>query len=147
MRRLAQQTAEPEKHLGRRATGQPTELELAILSVIWRDGPRTLRQLCDSVAPDRQQAKQAIHHTLKIMAEKGYVRIDKRLKSEGGMVYVALVARAKTASQMLHSLAARIFGGSIAGAIQHLVREGELDPSEIASLQNVLRENQEKKKR
>lgn len=129
--------------LARGRTGQPTELELEILSVLWRDGPSTLRHLVERVAAKRKQTKQAIHNTLRIMSEKGYVRVNRRAKSEGGNVYVACVARAKTASQMLHTLTSKIFGGSIASAIQHLVKAGELDPAELESLRKSLDENHE----
>jgi predicted transcriptional regulator len=83
---------------------------------------------------------------MEIMVTKGYLSVRRRRKSEGGNLYSAKVAKAKTASQMMHGLSKRLFGGTIAGALQNLIRAGEFDRRELDELRTILQEEQEKKR-
>jgi predicted transcriptional regulator len=135
-----------ENLVARRQSSHPTELELEILHAFWRDGSLSVRQVCDALSPSRKLTYTSVHTIMEIMVAKGYLSVRRRPKSEGGNLYTAKVAKAKTASQMLHGLSKRLFGGSIAGALQNLIRAGEFDRQELDELHKILREEQEKKR-
>ena len=124
--------------MSRSVTEHPTQLELEILSIIWRDGPSTVRQVRDALAPTRDLAFTSVLTTMKTMVKKGYLAGNFRSQKDGGTLYTALVARDRTGAQMIKLLARRIFGGSIVSAVQSLLREGTIQQEEIDELRNVL---------
>ncbi|MCL4694715.1 MAG: BlaI/MecI/CopY family transcriptional regulator, partial [Candidatus Hydrogenedentes bacterium] len=52
----------------------PTDLELAILKILWQRGPSTVRQVRDELAKERDLAYTSVMTIMTIMADKGYVR-------------------------------------------------------------------------
>jgi predicted transcriptional regulator len=82
---------------------------------------------------------------MNIMVRKGYLAMERRSKAEGGNLYSAKVTQPSTARAMLQSLSRRLFGGSVADAIQNLVNAGELDPKELRELRNAMDESAKKK--
>ncbi len=82
----------------RPALKHPTELELAILKVLWRDGPLTVRQVRDALAVLPAGARRDLAHTsvltmMTIMVRKRYLR---RRRDGHSHVYEARVARDQT---------------------------------------------------
>ena len=51
---------------------KPTEGELAILSVLWRRGPRTVREIYSEFNETRETGYTTVLKMLQIMAEKGW---------------------------------------------------------------------------
>lgn len=132
--------------MARTSTGHPTELELEILKIIWRDGPCTARQVRDRLAATRDLAFTSVLTIMNIMVRKGTLTSERRSRAVGGTIYTAKVAQAPTASQMLHHLARRLFGGSIATAIQNLFHAGELSKAELKELREIVGEPKQRKR-
>jgi predicted transcriptional regulator len=84
---------------------------------------------------------------MEAMVKKGYLAVEQRRKGEGGNLYIAKVGEAPTARNMLQSLSRRLFGGSVAHAVQHLASAGALDPKELEELRNALNELSKKSER
>lgn len=129
--------------MARRVSEHPTELELAVLRIIWREGPCTVRQICDALVPDRRIAFTSTLTIMNIMVKKGYLEAKRRSRADGGTLYKAKVGESRTALSMLQSLARRLYDGSITTAIQNLVRAGEIDRSELAELRKLVNDQAE----
>ncbi len=125
----------------RPASKYPTELELEILKILWRDGPGPVRQIRDALAETRDLAYTSVMTMMNIMADKGYVR---RMRKGGGYVYRPRVTRQWTARQMLGDVVARVFDGSAGAAALHLLETGEIDAEELAELRRLLKAKGEK---
>lgn len=124
----------------RPASRYPTELELEILKILWRDGPATVRQVRDTLAETRDLAYTSVMTIMNIMDDKRYL---KRAKKGGSYVYKPVLTRNNTASGMLNDLVERVFDGSPAAAALHLLESAEIDASELEALRALLAQRAE----
>src|SRR5262249_44676563 len=76
-RLLPGMTDESGEHgMAERAHPRPTDGELAILRVLWREGPCTVRQVQEALGRDRPTGYTTALKLLQVMAEKGLVLRD-----------------------------------------------------------------------
>src|SRR5271165_6128467 len=88
---------------------RPTDAELAILRVLWQEGPRTVRQVRDILERSQPTGYTTVLKLLQIMTEKGLVSRD---ESERTHVYRAGRSEGQTQRQLVGDLMRRAFGGS-----------------------------------
>jgi predicted transcriptional regulator len=121
--------------MARPISKHPTELELAILKIIWRDGPCSVRQVRDALVEFRDLAYTSVMTILGIMTRKGYVR---RNKSGGSFVYKAVLTEEVAGRGMLRDIVDRVFDGSAVAVMQHLIETGDLDADELAQVRQII---------
>jgi BlaI family transcriptional regulator, penicillinase repressor len=124
--------------VGRRPSPYPTELELAVLKVLWREGPLSVRALRDTLATGprpRDLAHTTVITVLTILAAKGYVR---REKVGNAHVYHPLVPEAQVSGRMLQDLVDRVFDGSAKALMLQLLQTADLDADELRELRRLL---------
>ena len=121
--------------MARPASRHPTELELEILKVLWREGSLTVRQVRDALAPSRDLAHTSVLTMLSIMVNKGYLA---RAKRGGRHVYRPRIAEKSVGRRMLGDLVDRVFDGSAAAAMVNLLEAGDLDRDEIRRIREVI---------
>ncbi|AKF80267.1 Predicted transcriptional regulator [Myxococcus fulvus] len=89
----------------------PTEVELAILGVLWKRGPCTVRDVHEALG--REDGKSAGYTTtlkqLQVMSAKGLVSRDESSRSH---VYAASINESRTKRQLVKDLLERVFGGA-----------------------------------
>jgi predicted transcriptional regulator len=119
----------------RPASRFPTELELEILKVLWRDGPSTVRHVREALSTIRDLAYTSVMTVMSIMTGKGYLR---RTKRGSGYTYRPNVSRKATVSEMLGDFVDRIFDGSAKAVVLHLIETGEIDERELDELRRLL---------
>jgi len=121
--------------MARPASKHPTELELAILKILWRDGPLPVRDVRDALAADRELAYTSVMTVMNIMAEKGYLR---RRKQAARYVYRPVVGEEATSRRMLGDLVDRVFDGSASAAMVNLLDAADLDADELREIRALL---------
>ncbi len=121
--------------MARPASKHPTELELAILKILWRDGASSVRQVRDALVEFRDLAYTSVMTILGIMTRKGYVR---RNKSGGSFVYKAVLTEGAAGRGMLRDIVDRVFDGSAVAVMQHLIETGDLDADELAQVRQLI---------
>jgi BlaI family transcriptional regulator, penicillinase repressor len=124
--------------MARPVSHQPTELELEILEVLWRDGSCTARRIRESLRT-REMSASSVHILLRTMIKKGYLRRERRTRSEGGAVFEALLTRDKVGRKMLKYVVGKIFGGATQPAVQELLKAQDLSEKELKDLRAMLR--------
>ena len=102
--------------MARTASKYPTELELMILKILWREGSATIRIVRDLLADQRDLAYNSVMTIMNIMRRKGYL---KRAKRDGSYVYSPQISEQATMRRMLSDLVDRVFDGSAAGVGSH----------------------------
>jgi len=129
--------------LARSQSKHPTELELAILKVLWGRSPATGREIRDALAEEfRDLAYTSVMTILGIMEQKEYVR---RRKQGGGFVYAARVTEKSTTRRMMMDIVERAYDGSVAAAMVNLLETADIDTDEIKRLRQLLRQKSEER--
>jgi len=121
--------------VARPSSRHPTELELEILKVLWRDGPVAVRHVRDSLSGFRDLAYTSVTTIMNIMVKKGYL---KRKKQGGRYIYSARVMERSIRRRMLKDLVERVFHGSPVAAMVNLLDAGEVDESELKELREMI---------
>jgi len=114
---------------------RPTESELAILGVLWANGPSTVRQVNDAISAFRDTGYTTTLKLMQIMAEKGLVTRDERDRSH---VYAAKLPKDQTQRQLVTDLVDRAFGGSAAALVLQALSAHPASPSELGEIERLI---------
>ncbi|CAH1002322.1 hypothetical protein LEM8419_03229 [Neolewinella maritima] len=121
----------------------PTESELAILQVLWIQGPTTVRavnEALNTLAAQSDPPDRAIGYTttlklLQLMAEKGLVTRDESQRSH---IYTAAAKQEKTQRSLLGRFVANTFGGSRSELVLRALGDGQATPEELAEIKDLI---------
>ncbi len=126
--------------MARQASKHPTELELEILKILWRDEPLTGRDVRDRLAETRELAYTSVMTIMGIMENKGYV---KRKKTGKAFIYSPRVTEAATKKRMLRDVVDRVYEGSTMSVVVNLLESADIDPDELEQLRALIRRKSE----
>jgi predicted transcriptional regulator len=116
---------------------RPTDTELAILRVLWRLGPATVRAVHDELIRVQDTGYTTVLKMLQIMTEKGLVKRD---ESERSHVYQPACSEQQVQRQLLGHLLDRAFGGSSQKLVLQALAAKKSSPSELAEIRKLLDE-------
>ena len=125
-----------------RPSPHPTEAELEALTVLWRRGPSTVRQVHEILQADRKTSLTTTLKTLQIMTAKGTVICS----DERPHRYTPAKPEEKTQAGLLKDLVRRAFDGSVQKMLIRAVEAGEMTEQELGEIRKVI-DNLRKKKR
>ncbi|HXU75822.1 MAG TPA: BlaI/MecI/CopY family transcriptional regulator [Methylomirabilota bacterium] len=114
---------------------KPTEAELSILKVLWRQGPCTVRQVWDQISPEQRTGYTTVLKIMQIMAEKGLLERDERQRSH---VYKPRQSQDQTQRQVVGHLLERLFAGSAPRLVMQLLATRKASPEELAEIRKLL---------
>lgn len=109
----------------------PTDAELQILSVLWRDGPSTVRDVHEALATVQDTGYTTVLKLMQIMAQKGFVERDETNRSH---VYRAAITEEQAQRGLLGQLMDKAFSGS---AAQLVMRALSMQPSSAVELDEI----------
>jgi predicted transcriptional regulator len=112
---------------------RPTEGELAILRVLWKLGPSTVREVQESLGQDAGYT--TVLKLMQIMAAKGLLRRD---EAERTHVYEASAPESATQRQLVRHLLDRAFEGSAAKLVMQALSVKRASPEELAEIRRLL---------
>ena len=113
----------------------PTDAEIAILSVLWRQGASTVREVHDALGKDSGYTT-----TLKLMQlmfEKGLVVRNERYRSH---LYEARVPKEQTQRQIAGDLLKRAFEGSAKSLVLGALAAQPASDKDLAEIRSLLDE-------
>lgn len=110
---------------------RPSDGELAILRVLWRLGPATVREVHTELSKGRDMGYTTALKLMQIMVEKGLVKRDESARTH---VYQALQEEQPTQAFLVRDLLDRAFGGN---AKTLMVRALEAQPTSLAELDEI----------
>lgn len=119
-------------------THTPSNAELAILGVLWREGPQTVRQIHSALDRKRTVGYTTTLKTLQLMTEKGLVSRD---ESERSHVYRAAVPERAVKKRLVAELLDRAFDGSASGLVMHALSAKRASPEEREKIRKLLEEH------
>lgn len=122
--------------MARPASRNPTELELIILKVLWRQSPILARDVQLALAEEgRELAKTTVITTLNTMVEKGYLRRKKRGNS---FLFYPRVNAATVSERVLSDVVDRVFDGSTSAVLLKLFDVRDIDSAELKELRRII---------
>jgi predicted transcriptional regulator len=115
-----------------------TDAELAVLEVLWQNGPSSRRQLTDALYPGGSPAHfTTVQKLLERLEAKGHVT---RHAEPGPVTFSATVSREDLISRRLLDVADKLCGGSLTPLLMNLVRAKPLTPRELQELRDLIQE-------
>ena len=114
---------------------RPTAAELAILRVLWTEGPSTVRAVMEKLRAERALGYTTVLKFLQIMTEKGLVTRDERERSH---VYAARHSEEDTQRDLVSDLVARAFGGSARKLVLQALGSRSVTREELAEIRREL---------
>jgi predicted transcriptional regulator len=114
---------------------KPTEGELAILNVLWRRGPRTVREVHSEFNRTRETGYTTVLKMLQIMAEKGLVARDETRRTH---IYRAALAQGAAQRRFVGDLLDRLFNGSAHRLVLHALSAKKSSAAELAEIRRLL---------
>jgi BlaI family penicillinase repressor len=114
---------------------RPTDSELAILRVLWRHGPCTVRDVHEHLG--RETGYTTILKLMQIMTAKGLVVRDESQRTHS---YRARLGEEQTQKHLVKDLITRAFGGSAQKLVLHALDAAKSSPQELAEIRRLLDE-------
>lgn len=114
-----------------------TDLQLAIMRVLWDRDEATVLDVQERLRPERDLAQTTIATLLSRLEKRGVVkhRLDGRQ-----FVYRALVTEQEVRRSMVSQLTALLFDGSSAALMSHLLRSREMEPGDLDRVKRMIAE-------
>jgi BlaI family penicillinase repressor len=121
--------------MGKKMPPRPTDAELAILRVLWKLGPSTVRQVQEALAEERETGYTTALKLLQIMTGKGLVKRD---DAERTHVYEARLPQEQTQQQLVSHLLDRAFGGSAKQLVMQALAAKKASAKEMTQIRQLL---------
>jgi BlaI family transcriptional regulator, penicillinase repressor len=116
---------------------RPSDLELQILSVLWKLGPQTVRGIRTALPDGKNRAYTTVLTLVQIMEKKGLLRHT----VEGpAHVYHPLATQRQVLGPLMRDMLRNVFGGSPAEAVQCLLDGTHLDDDELTQIRQTIRD-------
>jgi predicted transcriptional regulator len=114
---------------------RPTEGELAILRVLWEQGPLSVRDVQRIMHAARPTGYTTVLKLLQVMTEKKLVERDETKRPQ---IYRPCFTQEKTQRQLLQDLMQRAFGGSMKALVMQALPQGKASAEELKELEGLL---------
>ena len=114
-----------------------TDLELAIMKIVWEKDRATVREVYEAIRPIRPLAYNTILTVLTKLREKGIVRAHPRGKAH---IYTPLVSETEAARRSITRVTEQFFSGSAHSLVAHLIETKSIDPEELTQLKQLINE-------
>jgi len=117
-----------------------SDREAELMDVLWEHGPSTVTEAREKLADDL--AYTTVLTMLRNLEAKGYVRHETEGRAHR---YVPLIARDAARRSALQHLASKLFKGSPALLLTHMVADGKLSDDEVRRIRKLLAEHRRRK--
>jgi BlaI family transcriptional regulator, penicillinase repressor len=122
----------------------PTDAELAILGVLWRRGPSTVREVHDALSPTQGTGYTTVLKLMQLMAQKGLVIRDESQRSH---VYRPASGESQTQRRLVGDLMEKAFAGSAAQLVMRALSVKRTSKGELEEIRQLLEELAEKERK
>lgn len=115
--------------------------QLAIMRVLWDRGEATVAEVQEALDLERPLAYSTVATVMSRMEQKGLVLH----RAEGRVFHFRpAVSEDGMGTSLVGELVERIFGGSPADLVSHLLKSEQIDASELGRIKELVREHEKK---
>ena len=118
----------PERH-------EITELQLAILRLLWERGEATVAELWDALHEERGLAQTTVATLVARLQRRGIVA---RRTRDRQYVYRATITESDVQHSMVSELTERLFAGDTAALVSHLIAASDMSPGDLARVKRMI---------
>ncbi len=121
-----------------------SDSEWEIMSIVWRKGKATVREVWQILYPDAEKAYTTVQTVMERLVKKGVLQKDKI-----GLVnfYSPVISKQEAAHQITRKLANRLFGGSFGSLAAYLIGSGDLTQEEIRLIKEMIQQKEKERKK
>src|SRR5438128_253778 len=112
-----------------------TEVELEMMTIIWRKDPCTVAQILAALPPERDLAYTSVSTIVRILEQKGFV--TSRKEGRGHLYAAALSKEAFQATSIKHLLVS-VFDSTPATLVRRLLASDSLSTQDLAEIKRLL---------
>ena len=127
--------------MARQKVSGPTDKELTILGILWKNGPSTVRHVNEEMARQQRTGYTTTLKLMQIMTEKGLVVRD---DSKFQHVYKPAVSEEKTQNQVVRELLEKVFSGSAEKLVMRALSAKKVSAKELAEIKKMIEKIEEK---
>jgi BlaI family penicillinase repressor len=126
--------------MGRDTTLQPTNAELRILRILWKNGPSTVRHVFEEL--EGESGYTTVLKMMQIMLEKGLLT---RNETDRSHVYAAAAPEARAKKSLVQDLMQKAFEGSAKDLILQALSTKKASREELAEIRRMIEEMEKRK--
>ncbi len=119
----------------------PTPSELAILQILWNDGPSTVKQIHEKLSEEKDVVYTTILKTMQVMCDKGMLRRTAKGRKH---IYQATVDQEETQNALLDRFLDKTFGGSASKLVMRALGNYNASKEELEQIKKFI-ENKKNK--
>ena len=122
---------------------RPTESELAILQILWENGPSTVRFVNDQLNNEREVGYTTTLKLMQIMSEKGLVvrNTDRRTH-----IYTPAISEPETQRSLLDKFVDTAFRGSAVKLVLQALGQHRASKEELEAIKAIIEKQEEAEK-
>ena len=118
----------PERH-------ELTELQLAIIRLLWDRGEATVAELWEALYEERGLAQTTVATLVTRLQRRGVVA---RRTRDRQFVYRATITESDVQHSMVSELTERLFAGDPAALVNHLISASDMSPGDLARVKQMI---------
>jgi predicted transcriptional regulator len=124
-----------KKAVARLRALHPTKAELAILRVLWTEGPLSVRDVQAILDRSKPTGYTTVLKIMQIMADKGLVDRDDTVRPQ---IYRARYSEDRTQKQLLTDMIQRVYGGSVKALVLHAIGTQKPSADDLEKIKKLL---------
>ena len=125
-----------------KSQAQLTPLELAIMNVLWDNGPSNVQSVQENLDGSKRLAYTTVQTMLNVLHRKGKVRRGLRGRAYD---YAPVLTRERASGTAIREMIDRLFGGSVDGLLMSLIKNRQLDPKKLRELSGLVKQQERSK--
>jgi BlaI family transcriptional regulator, penicillinase repressor len=114
---------------------QFTDLQLAILRVLWKQGTATVAEVLSALRPERDLAPTTVATLLIRLEKRGVVSHTTRARQ---YLYRASVSEGEVRASMVSGLTETLFGGDVSALMSHLLDPRAIRPGDLEKVRDLI---------
>jgi BlaI family transcriptional regulator, penicillinase repressor len=114
---------------------QLTDLQIALLRVLWEHEEATVAEICDALRPERALAQTTVATLLSRLEKRGVVRHRTEARQ---YVYRATVSEHEVRRSMVGELTERLFDGDVTALVSHLLATDAVGPDDLQKVRDLI---------
>lgn len=115
---------------------KPTDAELEVLSILWKKGPSTVREVNTKLSENREVVYTTTLKMMQVMMEKGYLDRDTSKRTH---VYSARISEEEIQETMVDRLLNTAFGGSSLKLVVRALGHENTSKNDLEEIKKIIK--------